>query len=88
MTIKKMPTYRVKWLKMSTSGRPDKRCQMESIKNCLKASKNAVLIIKMVQNAHFWPPCLLKRAISGHPVFLAILLKSALADAKYETGNF
>ena len=51
---KKMPIYWIKWLKMSTSGRPDQSSQMKSIGQ--NVSKNASWLNKMA-SSHFWSPC-------------------------------
>ena len=55
-SVKKCQFPELKWLKMSTSGLPDKSSQMESMKNDQKVSKSANVLNKMAQNAHFWSP--------------------------------
>ena len=66
----------IKWLKMSTSGRPDKSCQMESMKNGQKVPKNTNLLNKIAQNAHFWSPCFV--LINAKLVFIRQIEKGLL----------
>ena len=53
-----MPIYQIKWLKISTSGRPYQSSQIKLCNEKLttKVPKNANLLNKMAQNAHVWSP--------------------------------